>query len=198
MERYQSRKKGKYNKQLSGTAPATSRSVKMEAVKDTLMQGGLVILSAIASSAVGAALGRHSLVAGVPIIFYGIHKKNMYLTAAGLGMALTNGFQKKGPPTQAINGFDMTQIAEQAKDRVGNFFENFKEKLYLSSNQGTATAGLGDGNSEDQVTYFVNPYSSSKELDTSAIDRIQEQIAEMNKPAGNSVNGDLNEMEREF
>jgi hypothetical protein len=44
------------------------------------------------------------------------------------------------------------------------------------------------------VTYFTNPYNNSKELDMSAIDRIQEQIAEMNKP----VNGDLSEADREF
>jgi hypothetical protein len=39
----------------------------------------------------------------------------------------------------------------------------------------------------------VNPYNGAGALDTSAIDRVQEQIAEMNK----NVSG-LNDMDREF
>jgi hypothetical protein len=83
-------------------------------------------------------------------------------------------------------------MAEEAKDRVGTFFKNFSEKLYLNkAAEPSATNGLaGEG---EQVTYFVNPYGNTKELDMSAIDRLQEQIATMN--------GDMNavdEMEREF
>ena len=85
----------------------------------------------------------------------------------------------------------MKQIAEEAKDRVGTFFKNFSEKLYISkAAEPSATAGLSGEQTEEQVTYFVNPYSETKELDMSAIDRIQEQIATMN--------GSLNEVEREF
>jgi hypothetical protein len=93
---------------------------------------------------------------------------------------------------QGVDGFDMKQIAEQAKDRVGTFFKNFSEKLYISKAEPTATAGLAGENSEEQVTYFVNPYNNSKELDMSAIDRIQEQIANMN-----GMNA-VEEVEREF
>jgi hypothetical protein len=81
----------------------------------------------------------------------------------------------------------MKQIAEQAKDRVGTFFKNFSEKLYIKA-EPTGTAGLAG---EEQVTYFVNPYNA-KELDMSAIDRIQEQIANMN-----GMNA-VEDMEREF
>jgi len=89
-------------------------------------------------------------------------------------------------PTESVEGFDMKQIASEAKDRVGTFFKNFGEKLYLSKETIAGLAGDDDSN----VTYFVNPYSKN-ELDMSAIDRIQEQIAQMNG-AG------LNEIEREF
>ena len=104
---------------------------------------------------------------------------------------LSNGFQKQASAattetsTESVEGFDIKQIASEAKDRVGTFFKNFGEKLYLSKQ---TIAGLaGD---DDNVTYFVNPYSN-KELDMSAIDRVQEQIAQMNG-AG------LSEIEREF
>lgn len=162
----------------------------------TAKEGGLMLLAAIAAGGAGAAIGKHSLIAGVPLTLIGVHKKNKYLIAAGLGLTLSNGFQKPGQAstTQGVDGFDMKQIAQDAKDRVGTFFQNFKEKLYLSSPAPATTEGLGEENSEEQVTYFVNPYSGSTgELDMSAIDRLQEQIAEMNK----NVSG-LNETEREF
>lgn len=163
---------------------------------DTAKEGGLILLAAIAASGAGAAIGKHSLIAGVPLTLIGIHRKNKYLIAAGLGLALSNGFQKQNQSqsVQGVNGFDLKQMAQGAKDRVGTFFENFKGKFYLSpATVATATDGLEEENKDEQVSYFVNPYNGAGELDTSAIDRVQEQIAEMNK----SVNG-LNEMDREF
>lgn len=157
---------------------------------DTAKQGGLLLLTAIAAGGVGAVFGKHSLIAGIPVTLFGIHKNNKYIVAAGLGLTLSNGFQKKteAQPAPTVEGFDMKVIATEAKDRVGNFFKNFGEKLYLpKATEGTA--GLGE---DEEVTYFVNPYSS-KDLDMSAIDRVQEQIAEMNR----NVSG-LSEVEREF
>lgn len=173
---------------LFGTAPVMAHPV-----VQTVTKGGLVILAAIAAGGAGAALGKHSLLAGIPVTLLGFHKKNSYLIAAGLGLTLSNGFQNQNKTTvQGVNGFDMKQMAEEAKDRVGTFFKNFSEKLYLNkAAEPSATNGLaGEG---EQVTYFVNPYGNTKELDMSAIDRLQEQIATMN--------GDMNavdEMEREF
>jgi hypothetical protein len=157
-------------------------------VVGTIAKGGLVLLAAIAAGGAGAALGKHSLIAGVPVTLIGFHKKNPYLIAAGLGLTLSNGFQlaNQAAPVQAVEGFDMKQIAEQAKDRVGTFFKNFSEKLYISK----PVEGL---EGSDQVTYFVNPYNSAKELDMSAIDRVQEQIAQMNKGTGG-----IDEPDREF
>lgn len=178
-------KKGKQSNTLSGTA-----QVMEHPVTQTVTKGGLVLLTAIASGGAGAALGKHSLLAGIPVTLIGFHKKNPYIIAAGLGLTLSNGFQNQNKTTtvQGVDGFDMKQIAEQAKDRVGTFFKNFSEKLYISKAE--PTAGLAGENNEEQVTYFVNPYNNSNELDMSAIDRIQEQIA--------SMNGGLNEVEREF
>ncbi|HRJ29906.1 MAG TPA: hypothetical protein PLV21_06565 [Cyclobacteriaceae bacterium] len=187
------RKKNK--KQKQGHALFGATPVMEHPVAQTVTKGGLVLLAAIAAGGAGAALGKHSLLAGIPVTLVGFHKKNPYIIAAGLGLTLSNGFQNQNKTTvQGVDGFDIKQIAEQAKDRVETFFKNFSEKLYIAkAAEPTATAGLAGENSEEQVTYFVNPYNDTKELDMSAIDRIQEQIA--------SMNGGMNaveEVEREF
>jgi hypothetical protein len=165
-------------------------------VAQTVTKGGLVLLAAIAAGGAGAALGKHSLLAGIPVTLVGFHKKNPYIIAAGLGLTLSNGFQnqnKTTAPVQGVDGFDFKQITEQAKDRVGTFFKNFSEKLYISPGEPTPTAGLTGDSKHEQVTYFVNPYNKTKELDMSEIDRIQEQIANMN----GGMNA-IEETEREF
>jgi hypothetical protein len=185
--------KGKKNKSKQGNALFGTAPVMEHPIAQTVTKGGLVLLTAIAAGGAGAALGKHSLLAGIPVTLIGFHNKNPYIIAAGLGLTLSNGFQNKSAtPVQEVNGFDMKQITEQAKDRVGTFFKNFSEKLYISKAEPTATAGLAGENNEEQVTYFVNPYNNSKELDMSAIDRIQEQIADMN-----GMNA-VEETEREF
>ncbi len=195
-KKYKSKKK-KGERRSKGPLAGVS-GVMEHPIAQTVTKGGLVLLAAIAAGGAGAALGKHSLIAGVPVTLIGFHKKNPYLIAAGLGLTLSNGFQNPTQPAQVsgVNGFDMKQVVQGAKDRVGTFFKNFSEKLYLpkSATSAETTAGLGGGQDE-QVTYFINPHSNSKELDMSAIDRIQEQIAEMNKGTAG-----LSEMEvdREF
>jgi hypothetical protein len=164
-------------------------------VAQTVTKGGLVLLTAIAAGGAGAALGKHSLIAGIPLALFGYHKGNQYLMAAGMGLVLSNGFQNPNKTTavQGVDGFDLKLATEEAKDRVGTFFKNFSEKLYLTKAE--PTAGL-EGK-DDQVTYFVNPYNSAKELDMSAIDRLQEQIASMSK-AGTSGLSAVEEPDREF
>lgn len=190
MARGKRRRKNKKQKQ-SGALFGTSQ-VMEHPVAQTVTKGGLMLLTAIAAGGAGAALGKHSLLAGIPVTLVGFHKKNPYIIAAGLGLTLSNGFQNQNKTVQGVDGFDMKQIAEQAKDRVGTFFKNFSEKLYIGKAEQTPTAGLEGGNNEEQVTYFVNPYNEAKELDMSAIDRIQEQIANMS-----SMNA-VEEIEREF
>lgn len=191
------RRKGKNKrKHYRSTGLSGVSQVMDHPVAQTVTKGGLVLLTAIAAGGAGAALGKHSLLVGVPLALVGYHKKNSYLVAAGLGLTLSNGFQNpnKNAPVQGVDGFDLKQITEDAKDRVGTFFKNFSEKLYLSKGEPSGASGLDGGN--DQVTYFVNPYNSAKELDMSAIDRIQEQIANMGK--GTSGLSALEETDREF
>jgi hypothetical protein len=171
---------------LAGTVKAATPYLQ------TTKEGLLMLLAAIAAGGAGAAIGKHSFLAGIPVTLIGVHKQNKYVIAAGLGLVMSNGFQKQGTATEtasteSVEGFDFKQISADAKDRVGTFFKNFGEKLYLSKETIAGLAG------DDDVTYFVNPYSK-KELDMSAIDRIQEQIAQMNK----SGTSGLSEVDREF
>lgn len=181
------KKKSKSNHGLAGTVKAATPYLQ------TTKEGLLMLLAAIAAGGAGAAIGKHSFLAGIPVTLLGVHKQNKYVIAAGLGLVMSNGFQKAGAtateavPTESVEGFDFKQITSDAKDRVGTFFKNFGEKLYLSKETIAGLAG------DDDVTYFVNPYSN-KELDMSSIDRIQEQIAQMNK----SGTSGLSEVDREF
>lgn len=190
------RKRNKRQKQ-KGTLSGVSTGA--PDYKQTAIDTGLMLLAGIAAGGAGAALGKHSLILGVPLVAFGVYKKSQWLAAAGLGLTLSNGFQKASvsTPQETVSGFDPKQIAAEAKDRVVTFFKNFSEKLYLpaakpddQSDTSQTTNGLG----EDEVTYFVNPYSKS-ELDMSAIDRVQEQIAAMNQK-GRDMAG--YEIEREF
>lgn len=165
-------------------------------IAQTVTKGGLMLLTAIAAGGAGAALGKHSLLAGIPVTLVGFHKKNPYIIAAGLGLTLSNGFQNQSntaTTTQTVDGLDIKQIAEEAKDRVGTFFKNFSEKLYLKPTDPPTMAGLAGSNKDEQVTYFINPYNDTQELDMSAIDRLQEQIANMHQ----GMNA-IEETEREF
>src|SRR5688572_28155704 len=99
------RKKRKKNNlySLSGTQqPSTT-------YMDTAKQGGLMLLTAIAAGGAGAVFGKHSLIAGIPVTLIGIHKNNRYIVAAGLGLTLSNGFQKQieAQPAPSVEGFDM-------------------------------------------------------------------------------------------
>lgn len=175
------RRKKNY-KSLHGTA-ATTRANK-KTVMETLKEGGLMLVSAVAAGGAGAVIGKHSLLVGIPVTLFGVHKGNKYITSAGLGLCLSNGFQKQQSSSMTTNGIDDEMDGfsmEEVKERVGNYFKNFSEKLYLPKAQATQpTSGLG---ANDQPTYFINPYQTTQlqgnDLDLSQLDRVQEQIAQM-------------------
>src|SRR6478752_359762 len=93
------KKKGQHAHGLSGVS-----NVMEHPVAQTVTKGGLVLLTAIAAGGAGAALGKHSLLAGIPVTLLGFHKGNAYITAAGLGLILSNGFQNQNKAT--VQGVD--------------------------------------------------------------------------------------------
>ncbi|HEY9048275.1 MAG TPA: hypothetical protein VIN08_20350 [Ohtaekwangia sp.] len=180
-------------------------SLDKERIWEAVKGGGLLVLTAFGGSLLGAAVGRHSLLFGAPITIAGKYMDNDYLLAVGLGMSMSNGFQTPVKPLNGMddaNGFDVKQIAQDAKDRVGKFFENFKDKLYIPADdagdakQGAAGASSNTGTNglgaSDNVQYFINPMST-KDLDLSAMERVEQQVAALNR----GTNG-IEDIDREF
>jgi len=169
-----------HHKGLSGIA----QSIDGNKIKKSLGQGSLLVLTAAAAGVAGAAIGKHSLLAGLPVAIAGAYMDNKYLIAAGLGLTMSNGFQTPGQSsrTNGVDGLDVKQIMQGAKERVSKYFENFKDKLYLPAKPAPDATSTTDGllGGEDKVKYFVNPYSP-KEPDLSELDRMEDQIANMNQ-----------------
>lgn len=176
------RKKITNKKPLHGTTNSSSTKI---TVTNSLQKGALMLGAALLGGGVGAVIGKHSLLAGIPVVILGVYKDNKYLTASGLGLCISNGFQKTNQ-SQAVSGveddmhgFDLDQI----KERVGTYFKNFSEKLYLPKSD-QQTNGFDEMNGTDEPTYFLNPYNNAKpslegDLDLSQLDKVQANIAQM-------------------
>ena len=196
-------KKGRKKKsELGGIGAALSPTKVSGEIKQKQLGMGLVALAA--GNIVGSIVfGKHSLIPSVLVGGVGIAKKNLYLTMAGAGMFLANGYQGTTPPATTTNGveedemsgFDFKTFSDQAKERAKNYFATFAEKLYLPKPKTTeAVNGLGEG---DKVNYFVNPYNPNKQIDMSELDNLSSQIADRNKPV-NGTMGEAEDEERNF
>jgi hypothetical protein len=177
------RKKGKKSKKHGGLFGFT-QTAKGNNAKDTAKISGGMLLATLAGGVLGAAIGKSSLLAGIPLLAYGAHKGNQYMMAAGLGLTVAPVIPTKTKSdSSSVNGFDFKELAQNAKDRIGQYFDSFKDKLYLSSSttndstaSGSATNGL-QGN--DEVKYFVHPY---QEESLAEMERVGEQeIARANQ-----------------
>ncbi len=175
------RKKG-----LLGLPTQATENLKTTGI-ETLKLLGATTVGGVA----GAAIGKPSLLISLPVIGYGVYKRQHFLTCLGLGMFLSNGFQgapssssgttptAPAKPVAGFAGVDTKKLVGDAKGRVNNFIKSFSEKLYLPPKKTTGSVNGLSGN--EPVTYFLNPYRDSG-LDLSELDRIQMQIAEMNTP----------------
>lgn len=180
------RKKGKKSKKrggLSGITAAVSKGKALNALKEA----GLLLVAGIAGGGAGAAIGKNSLLLGIGTTLAGAYFDSKYVMAAGLGLAVSNVPATKSSNMSGVEGFDLKQIAQDAKDRVGQYFDNFKEKLYIPASS-SSTNGL-QGN---DVKYFINPYSGN-DLDLSAMERVEQHVAAMNQ----GTDG-LSDIDREF
>ena len=80
----------------------------------------------------------------------------------------TNGFAD-----EVMGGFSMKSIGENTKD----YFKNMGQKFMLKSPGTTeTTSGLSGA---DEVSYFVNPYTQSNQIDLRDLDKISERVAQM-------------------
>ena len=183
------RKKGKKSKKRGGLSGFTGAITKGNNGSALKVAGG-ILLAGFAGSITAAALGKHSLLASLPVLFVGAKTENKYILTAGACLAVGGVLTKKSTSVSGVDGFDIKQIAEDAKDRVGQFFENFKEKLYIpASKTEEGTNGLQGG---EQVKYFINPYNAN-DVDMSALDRVNDEVVAMNEGTAG-----LFDIDREF
>ncbi|MFN8414825.1 MAG: hypothetical protein U0U66_00690 [Cytophagaceae bacterium] len=190
--------KAKKRKRTSGTRTRSNSSASAASVltkEVSRKEIGFAVLSFFGGTIMGAALGKYSGLGGLAIAGLGAWKKNMYATSLGAGMFLST------VPKAAITGTDGIAVGEidgismeSIKENTKNYFQTLASKLMLKSSE---TEGL-NGEGEDDVTYFINPYTQSADkLDTRELDRIQEQIAQMNNPV-NGTFGEPDFTERNF
>jgi hypothetical protein len=162
-----------------GFLPAT------KAKGEELSRSQLIIslATAIGANVAGAIVfGKYSGYASAPLIGLGIWKKNLYLASAGAGMLVASGYQTPPvtPATDTPTSFDLTKIGEGMKERAGNYFKNFGEKLHLPKKADPPADGTNGLNGEDEkVSYYISPSEFGK-LDLSELDRIQQQVEAMN------------------
>jgi hypothetical protein len=175
-----------------------------------------VVVGVVAGGVAGSAIGRASLIIGAAVSGVGHYYKSRLASIFGVGMMAANGFQQsdsqmKGTPKEGLEG-----ALEGAKERMMNFKESFSQKLYLDKilkskeqkKEEATTKGVGE------VQYFTYPENKelgageTKELDLSALDKLERQVAESgasfsqkgtgNLPANEAEMGELDPRERNF
>lgn len=165
---------------LGSLSPGRVRNAKPtigQAVGKTALHVGTVV----GGMAGGLILGKYSFYSGLLLTGLGVYRQNHYLALAGTGMMVAPKVKTTSPaPPVTMEGFDAKQVATEAKERVLKGFKDFSEKITFSKGE-----GMGGLYGNEPVTYYVNPYSSGQISpgsmpDMSALDRVQEQIAQMN------------------
>ncbi len=145
-----------------------------------------VVIGVVAGGVAGSAIGRASLIVGAAVTGLGHYYKSRLASVFGVGMMAANGFQQsgeqmKGTPKDGIEG-----VLDGVKERVLNFKDTFTQKIYLDKimkpkeekKTDESTKGVGE------VQYFTYPEkkelegATEKELDLTALDRIEKQVAE--------------------
>ena len=162
--------KSKYKRKrsLHGTDTAKTTGVK---VKDSVIQTGKdLLIGVIGGGIAGAVIGKSSLLIGAGVTGYGHFAKKPMLSTFGIGMMAASGFNA-GATTQGIDGFS----AEDVKARIMNFKDSFTSKLFLDK---IIKKKTDDGaNGVGAVQYYDYP-NENKELDFSALDRLQNQVVQ--------------------
>lgn len=180
-----SKKKGTTKKRkggLSGT-PARSHGLSW---KEGIGLGILTAAVGAGAGGIGAALGPWSIPIGAISAIYGVKrndKLSKFFIAGGIGLIAGTTIKKmvdgqtSGFEDENMEGFDFKAMAERAK----TYYKNLGAKFALPI--GKTSAGTSGLNGEDDVTYFVNPYTRPS-IDTSELDRLTQQVAQMNSPVG--------------
>ena len=161
--------KNKKKQNLLGSITATQET------KGKPLASGLETLKDLAIGVIGggvagAIVNKYSLVTGAVVTGIGHFTKSRIATSFGIGMMASGVYRK----AQTVSGVSQGGLAG-AKERVMAFKENLTEKLFLDKilkKKAETTNGVGE------VQYFLPNGNQAGELDLTALDRIEKQIAE--------------------
>lgn len=142
-----------------------------------------VVVGVVAGGVAGSAIGRASLIIGAAVTGLGHYYKSRLASIFGVGMMAANGYQQTNTQMQGTPKDGLEGMIEGAKERVMNFKDTFTQKLFLDKvlkskeeKKEEQTKGVGD------VQYFTYPENKElgegKELDLTALDNLEKQIAE--------------------
>lgn len=182
-------KKRRTRKSLNGIEAAIATTKVQGELSGAQLAIGLATLAG-ANLFGSTVLGKHVLLPALLAGGIGVYKKNLYWTMAGAGILLAGAMPKDKEETPAGGeeaGFNFKDFAEKVKERAKNYFSNYADKLYLPAHNDAEVNGL---NGDEKVNYFVNPYSKAGELDMSALDKVQGDIA-----AAGQMQGTTQELE---
>jgi len=146
--------------------------------KQSFIETGKNIGSGIVGMVAGSAVGRYSLLVGAATVFSGAYYQKDWITALGVGMVASNGWQGATPKnTTGIDGFQ--DEVENAKDRAISSLKALGKKLYIDKLSPSLGQKFGLGNLEDSPLVFVgSDVADTGDFDTAAVDAIIEQLEE--------------------
>lgn len=141
-----------------------------EKVKNSVVQTGKdLLIGVIGGGIAGAVIGKSSLLIGAGVTGYGHFAQKPMISTFGIGMMAASGFNAGANPTNGVDGFSKEDITA----RIKSFKDSFTSKLFLDKiiKKKTDEAANGVG----AVQYYEYP-NENKELDFSALDRLQNQV----------------------
>lgn len=176
--------KSKYKRKRGLHGTGTSHSTGSKVKESVIQTGKDLLIGVIGGGIAGAVIGKPSLLIGAGVTGFGHYSNKPTLTTFGIGMMAASGFTASAtaPTTQGIDGFS----AEDVKARIMNFKDSFTSKLFLDKIMKKKTEENTNG--IGAVQYFGYP-SDNKELDFSALDRLQNQVIQSGADYKNGMQG---------
>jgi hypothetical protein len=168
-----SKKKNNYEKKamrkelLSGfPSPAETKGN----ITGTLLSTGKdILVGAVGGGLAGAIVGRGSFLMGLVVTGAGHYIGQPSMTAFGVGMMSSSGYQALGGGLKGLNGL------EGVKERVQAFSHDFKKRLFLDKVI-KSKKPADDMNGMGEVQYYAYPELQGRS-EEDVLDQIEQQIA---------------------
>jgi len=170
----------------------TELETKGDAKNSAIETGKDIVVGVIGGGVAGAIVGRASFLIGTAITGIGHYTKNKFASIFGMGMMASGGYQAM---QGSVSGVEKEGL-EGVKERLQNFKEDFKQRLFLDKILKSKKPNSETTNGMGEVKYFVYPNSdNSNEVDMSALEKIENQIRESGTNYAQQVSGTQDDVE---